>query len=753
MSLLHAARRGTLASSVTAPRLSIAAPRLSIAAPRLSIAAPRVAILLFFVAMASVTSKAAEEPPNDAASEPPSSKSGAASVVRSVQDGDWSAPSTWEQGRVPSAGDTVVIREGHRVIYDVDSRDTLRTVQVSGTLDFSREQDTCLTAGLIRIEAGNEVAAAGFECAMPMAKRASDAPRPSLLVGTRAAPIPEQHTAKIRLEHLDGMDETSLPAIVCCGGRMEFHGTPLTRTWVKLKETAHRGESMVLVPIEGVRDWKTGDRLIVTGTTRQFGYKRTRTTSVAERPYTEERVIRGIRIREPFGVAYLFLDQPLEYDHTALGDYRCEVANLSRNVIVESADPDGVRGHTMYHRHSRGSISFAEFRHLGKKNTLGRYAMHFHRVHDTMRGASVVGASIWDSHNRWITVHNTSYLVVRDCVGYKSIGHGFFLEDGSETYNLFDRNLAVQSLRGRKLPDQVLPFDSNLGSGFWWANSLNSFTRNVAVECDQDGFRYHVVTTGGFDPVQPVLTRDGSVERKDIRTLPFLRFEDNEAHCQRFFGLNLGGTSFGGVPPLVGEYRGKLDFEDVQGVGPDIEHPFVIRDFRCWNTLWPFHAGSPSVLVDGMDLYDSDYGIWRTVTDHHEYRRVRMDEIQTASIFYPRAGRPEKALRLKFLSTTDDRPPVTVITHVERSQQGGLVVHGSTADNGQVARVVVCGQEARPVAGHYSTWSATLPKAPKDDEHVTAFAIDAAGNREPVPHQLPLRDDLRAETATKGHGQ
>ena len=63
-----------------------------------------------------------------------------------------------------------------------------------------------------------------------------------------------------------------------------------------------------------------------------------------------------------------------------------------------------------------------------------------------MRGSSVIGASIWDSHNRWLTIHGTNYLVVRDCVGYQSIGHGFFLEDGTEVYNVLDRNLAVQAL-------------------------------------------------------------------------------------------------------------------------------------------------------------------------------------------------------------------------------------------------------------------------------------------------------------------
>ena len=76
----------------------------------------------------------------------------------------------------------------------------------------------------------------------------------------------------------------------------------------------------------------------------------------------------------------------------------------------------------MCHAGSRGSISYAELRHLGKEGLLGRYALHFHGAGDSMRGSSVVGASIWDSANRWITLHGTNDIVARDCVGYGSGG-------------------------------------------------------------------------------------------------------------------------------------------------------------------------------------------------------------------------------------------------------------------------------------------------------------------------------------------
>ena len=108
----------------------------------------------------------------------------------------------------------------------------------------------------------------------------------------------------------------------------------------------------------------------------------------------------------------------------------------------------------MYHRDSAGSISYAEFRHLGKEGVLGRYSLHFHLAGNTMRGSYVIGASIWDSGNRWLTIHGTNYLVVRDCVGYQSVGHGFFLEDGTEVYNVLDRNLAVPAVV-RQTPAQA----------------------------------------------------------------------------------------------------------------------------------------------------------------------------------------------------------------------------------------------------------------------------------------------------------
>jgi hypothetical protein len=465
-----------------------------------------------------------------------------------------------------------------------------------------------------------------------------------------------------------------------------------------------------------VAGWQAGDRVIVSATTRQNKVKKTFRTTLREGGQTEERIVKAV------DGAKLTLDKPLAFDHTAEDAYRGEVANLSRNVVVESADAAGVRGHTMYHKNSAGSIAHAEFRHLGKEGVLGKYPIHFHLVGDTMRGSSVIGASVWDSGNRWLTIHGTNYLVVRHCVGYRSVGHGFFLEDGTEVYNVLDHNLAVQAFIGKPLPNQVFPFDKNDGAGFWWANSLNAFTRNVAAECDEYGYFFQAARTNDFDPELSVQQPDGSKKKVDIRTLPFVRFEDNEAHCQRRHAFNLGG----GVP------FGK---PNVDGVGPDEKHPFVIHNLKVWNAHWALHPVSPSLLLDGLDVRTADYAVWRPVYQRHAYRALTFADVPADNRYAFADGAPPLPPDYpKPLAPVDDLPPITVITHVRPTAPGTLVVRGTTSDNGAVAKVTVNGRPARALRDNFAEWEAVLKDVSPGDVKLTAQAEDAAGNVEKRPH-------------------
>ena len=75
------------------------------------------------------------------------SKLFAATTVFSVQSGQWSNPSTWSNGKVPTTGDSITINRGHVVTYDTFSNDVLGEVDISGTLIFSRSTDTRLRLG------------------------------------------------------------------------------------------------------------------------------------------------------------------------------------------------------------------------------------------------------------------------------------------------------------------------------------------------------------------------------------------------------------------------------------------------------------------------------------------------------------------------------------------------------------------------------------------------------------------------------
>lgn len=515
-------------------------------------------------------------------------------VVRSARSGAWSDGATWEGGKVPAAGTKVQVRPGHTVVYDVLAPESLviRSLLIAGTVTFAPDKATQLNVGLIKIEDTDSLEEEGFDCDAHKMEPEPGQPKPALLVGTPDRPIAANARALIRLTFVEGLKKDSCPAIVCCAGRMDFHGAPMNRTWVKLEATAAKGAKEVTLQ-EPVTGWKIGDKIIITATS----------AGGTKDNVTEERTIASMSDK------VIGFDEPLEVAHLGEGDSRGEVANLSRNVVVESANPEGERGHTMYHRNSVGSISYAEFRHLGKKDTLGRYSLHFHLLGPTMRGTSVVGASIWDSHNRWVTIHGTNYLVVRDCVGYRSVGHGFFLEDGTEVYNVLDRNLAVEARPGKRLPKQVLPFDANEGAGFWWANSLNTFTRNVAVASGGYGFRYEATPSSALKLTFPVMQPDGREETVDIRTLPFVRFEDNEVHSTKgLYGINLG--------------------EGVRRIGPDAKHPFVVRNTKIWNVHYGFRPQVPSLLVENM-LIQSSYGVYHPNYDNHVYRNLTIRQSGT----------------------------------------------------------------------------------------------------------------------------
>ena len=51
-----------------------------------------------------------------------------------------------------------------------------------------------------------------------------------------------------------------------------------------------------------------------------------------------------------------------------------------------------------------------------------------------------------------MTIHGTHEAMIKNTVGYNTFGHGFFLEDGIESYNTMIGNLGVVVKPGIILP-------------------------------------------------------------------------------------------------------------------------------------------------------------------------------------------------------------------------------------------------------------------------------------------------------------
>src|SRR5262245_7458631 len=73
--------------------------------------------------------------PVSAAEQP--AKETALPIVRTANSGQWSAAATWEGGKVPAGNVRVLIRQGHRVVYDTKSTKPIRSLTISGTLSFA----------------------------------------------------------------------------------------------------------------------------------------------------------------------------------------------------------------------------------------------------------------------------------------------------------------------------------------------------------------------------------------------------------------------------------------------------------------------------------------------------------------------------------------------------------------------------------------------------------------------------------------
>lgn len=178
-----------------------------------------------------------------------------------------------------------------------------------------------------------------------------------------------------------------------------------------------------------------------------------------------------------------------------------KMANLTRRFQIVAADvkpgDTNHRAHTAMMHGGCADLQYVEFRNLGPRTKLGRYPIHFHLMHDSPC-CQALGCSVWqdvaEHGNRIGSVHGTNNAKVINCVGLRSHGHGFYLEDGTEILNQVIGNLSIDCERSDDSIEQKTvdaqddkgnPFDptspykgNNLTAHFWLRNN-NTYSGNV----------------------------------------------------------------------------------------------------------------------------------------------------------------------------------------------------------------------------------------------------------------------------------
>src|SRR5262249_9938496 len=194
---------------------------------------------------------------------------------------------------------------------------------------------------------------------------------------------------------------------------------------------------------------------------------------------------------------------------------RAAVALLSRSIrIVSEGDafgqpfPSGAEqagqyfgGHTIVRQgFAAYQVEGVEFYQLGQGGRIAHYPVHFHMARETPPDTFIQDCSVHDSMTRWYTVHATHGLLLARNVGYLSIGHGYYIEDGTEIQNRFFSNIGIfarSSVDNAQNPRQVpgilsapdgigsenVPYHTDLDhpAVFWIMNGYNDFQYNMAA--------------------------------------------------------------------------------------------------------------------------------------------------------------------------------------------------------------------------------------------------------------------------------
>ncbi len=378
------------------------------------------------------------------------------------------------------------------------------------------------------------------------------------------------------------------------GSRIEIHAADVQKeSWTQLEETAVAGSNTLQV--QDNTGWEVGDKIAIASTDDWDQAEEFTITGISDDGQTIE------------------LDAPLEFEHLGITqsydngltgednvssdvEIRAEVALLSRNVTIqgdEDSEEDGFGGHTMVMDGAEQYIQGAEFYRMGQEDILGRYPIHWHMLGEA-EGQYVEGVSVHHSYQKGSTIHGTSNIRYEDNVIYDHVGHGVFLEDGSENNNQFIGNLVFNTRMSET--GEPIPTDGDHVSSYWIENPNNVFIGNHAAGSESNGFWIFEGNIHG-------LSEDTYVG--DAGDLADLIFIDNTAHSSQG-GLGRSDETNGVIGQNLG-IDGRILDDSLEFRQSTLTGEFgVVEGFTSYNgNIWALThevAFEDLSVVDGVFL-------------------------------------------------------------------------------------------------------------------------------------------------------
>ena len=438
------------------------------------------------------------------------------SQISPIGNGSWQDPTIWPGAQIPGNSDDIVIPSG--ITIDLTGNIDVKSITINGILQAISGADIQVKTEWIMVMGNTAL----------------------LEIGTTANPFDAVYNCTITLTGLDdgddimGMGDKFIVAMG--GGNIELHGEQ-KMSWTQLGSNALPGSNQITMAT--AVDWDIGDEILLVASQTDWNE-------------AEKKKITAISAND----LNITLNSNLSYPHSGIvetytrntdnktwtADLRGEVGLLTHNIKIQgdaSSESNGFGGHIMCMPNSTINASSIELYRMGQKAKLGRYPWHWHLLDDFGTGQYFKNSSVHHSFNRAITIHGTSYVNVENNFFYDHIGHGVFLEDGSERFNTIKNNVVLLSKRPL-MGEEVTPSDNQLNeaqnrtpSSFWITNPNNIFEGNVAAGTQGTGYWFALpkspmgssASDPRFDGIEPYKEPLGS-------------FKNNKAHsCMSGFDI------------------------------------------------------------------------------------------------------------------------------------------------------------------------------------------------------------------------